>query len=689
MTLTKDLTAKLAVATVAVAMVFSAFVSSAKAQTTEELQQMINDLLAQVAQLQSQLGNNGGSGNSGSMMMTSSVCPYTWTRSLSQGSTGSDVMKLQKFLNSDPDTRVAVSGVGSMGMETDYYGPATAAAVSKFQVKYRSDILSPVNLVNPTGYFGPSTMAKANMLCSSANMNSGNDNNGGNGNNNGGSDNNNGGNGNNNGGSDNNAVTLSGEASLDTLKIDSADDDTIEEGANDATLAELEVEFKDGDAKVSRLDLQLLANGQTNTNTVKPWDAFDSVSVWVDGDKIKEVDANRKSDYLDEDAGTIRLTGLDIVAKEDKRVKIVVAADIQNNLDSAELTTWTASAESIRYFDADGVATTENAPTLELGDNVNFDLVVAGNDDEIIVKTSSSDPDAATLKVEDNKKSDWYDIFAFDLDTNDSENDVVLDNVLVTVEVSSSTFDTLVDDYELTIDGTKITDVTVTNGTTTTATLDFKVDGDVTIDKGDRVKAVLALRFNSLATGNEGVTVRGKVTSANANAIDATGADDLTTSQLSGAATGDYHTLRTKGIDGSLKSVSSNNISVDGSYNDKAEYTIKVDVKAFEQDVYISTNDATSTAWSLVDSAGNSVPAGTTRLVTFDSTADIDGNYFRVDEGTTETFTLKVTYVPGAATSARLQLNSLNFAETATAPTQTWNAEPATDYRTDIESISN
>lgn len=140
-----NVVAKLTVAFVTVAMLL-ALAPSAKAATAEEMQQMINDLLAQVAALQ---GGMGGS-TSGAAM-----CPYTWTRTLTSGATGMDVMKLQQFLNSDADTRVSASGVGSAGMETEYYGPATAAAVSKFQTKYRSDILSPAGLVNPTGTFGP------------------------------------------------------------------------------------------------------------------------------------------------------------------------------------------------------------------------------------------------------------------------------------------------------------------------------------------------------------------------------------------------------------------------------------------------------------------------------------------------------------------------------------------------------
>ena len=198
-TIAKDVAAKLAVAVVALAFVFTAFAPAAQAQSVEDLQAMINDLLAQVAALQ------GG----GDAMSSSDVCPFTWTRDLSSGSTGADVMSLQKFLNSDADTRVAATGAGSMGAETDYYGPATAAAVSKFQVKYRADVLSPAGLVNPTGYFGPSSRAKANGLCVAApagddDMMDDDDDD-----------------------SPSGPKTMSGEASLDNLEIDSAEDDEV------------------------------------------------------------------------------------------------------------------------------------------------------------------------------------------------------------------------------------------------------------------------------------------------------------------------------------------------------------------------------------------------------------------------------------------------------------------------------
>jgi hypothetical protein len=49
-----------------------------------------------------------------------------------------------------------------------------------------------------------------------------------------------------------------------------------------------------------------------------------------------------------------------------------------------------------------------------------------------------------------------------------------------------------------------------------------------------------------------------------------------------------------------------------------------------------------------------------------------------------------VTYVPGAAnTAARLQLETIEFAETGVDPDQTWTASPDTDYRTSVVTIVN
>lgn len=71
---------------------------------------------------------------------------YAFTRDLTVGSGGDDVKSLQQFLNSQ-GAPVSVSGPGSPGNETTYFGRATKAALIAWQT---------ANGVTPAvGYFGP------------------------------------------------------------------------------------------------------------------------------------------------------------------------------------------------------------------------------------------------------------------------------------------------------------------------------------------------------------------------------------------------------------------------------------------------------------------------------------------------------------------------------------------------------
>lgn len=79
--------------------------------------------------------------------------PFKFTRTLNSGSTGVDVKELQKYLNADPETAVALDTAGSKDQETMTFGPATFRAVQKWQRKYG---------IRDTGTFGPLSIARVN-----------------------------------------------------------------------------------------------------------------------------------------------------------------------------------------------------------------------------------------------------------------------------------------------------------------------------------------------------------------------------------------------------------------------------------------------------------------------------------------------------------------------------------------------
>ncbi len=87
-----------------------------------------------------------------------------FTRDLYLGIKGNDILALQKFLNASNFKLTETADPGSPGNETNYFGPLTKAAVTKFQEINWQEILAPLNLIKGTGYFGPMTRQFINSL---------------------------------------------------------------------------------------------------------------------------------------------------------------------------------------------------------------------------------------------------------------------------------------------------------------------------------------------------------------------------------------------------------------------------------------------------------------------------------------------------------------------------------------------
>lgn len=131
-------------------------IAQAQSRSIAELEAIIKALQAQLASLVQNQGNTSGGGTTGAGDTTCGV----FTTVLRVGSAGKEVVRLQAILNKEG------FAVTDEEAGRGYYGQNTADAVSRFQVKYRADILTPAGLSQGTGIVGFGTIKKLNQLYS-------------------------------------------------------------------------------------------------------------------------------------------------------------------------------------------------------------------------------------------------------------------------------------------------------------------------------------------------------------------------------------------------------------------------------------------------------------------------------------------------------------------------------------------
>lgn len=616
-----------------VAMSFATFTPAVKAQTATDLQAQITALLAQIAALQ------------GGSTATASV---TFTRDLTIGSSGADVTALQNWLISKGHTIAAGA--------TGYFGAQTQAALAAYQA---------ANGISPAaGYFGPVTRAKVNATAGTGGTGTGT--------------------------GTSTGDLKGGEASLEDLTIRDGEDDEVEEGGT-AQIAEIEFDVEDGDIRIDRVDLKLVQTGGATVSEDEPWEAFETISLLdEEGDELASEDVSDEDDWLDEDDGTFRFTGLDYVVREGETAVIIVEVEAADGvLNSADTDTWTLTVEdeAIRGVDSEGIQ-----QYLADTDSVAFDLVEEGSDDELTVRSSSEDPDSTTLQVEDDGTSDWYTVFTFELEADEDSNDVEVDSIQVDFDTGVDDTDDaedVINDVKLVIDGDEFDDYTMNDISTEIASTTFDIDGDLTVEAGDTVVVEVMVEFkDSTDFGGTG-TIQASVDGDN---IEAEGADDIT---VGGSATGENHSLVAAGIsvDNNDKAdFVDNSVEVDGNDNDYAEFEVVVDITAFEEDAFISSTSSAFT-YQIEGTNGSATTTATQSVsATVDSDADLDSNgFYRVDEGSTESFTFRVVFTPASTGSYdyRMQLLTIKFDDATSQSAMTWTASPASDYETGFAFIAN
>lgn len=651
MTIANTFAAKAGVAFVAIAMALMAIApAQAATMTAEGLQAQIDALMAQIATLTSTTA-------------PVSTSAYTFTRSLTIGSTGADVTALQTYL--------IAGGYAIPAGATGYFGAQTASAVAAWQT---------ANGVMPAaGYFGPVSQAKYMALMAAVVPTPSDDS----------SD---------DSSDDDSSTDLGdGEGTIDSVTETSGDESNLEEGMEGGVLG-FEVEI-DGDVEITRMDVFAeVANSATSSDNAD--DYFTTASLWLDGEKVGEVDVadfgdddytgNVSNSGSDDTEYRIRFSDLNLAFADGDQPEFQVAFEVEGSLDSDDLAAdWVVALDEIRYVDGEGFNDTD---TTVVEDSFGFDAEEMA---ELTITKNTNSADGTTLEVDTDDESDEQDIFTFDIEEENGV-DVTVEDLRVTIStglVTGTTDEALVVESAILYDGDEelASESVSTGGVVTFENLGLEIEADETAELS------LKLTFKGTDDYTEGTDVSVAFTSI-LDAEDANGNDegDMT---ISGTPSSESFTLRSEGLsldfDSSTFSETLNNEA--STTDDQGVFTYKFTVTAFGDDFFFNktasrgtTGTTTGAEYIITTDGGNSTVTTGSVTQSLTSTADTESGDYKVAEGETETFTLKVTFDPAGAGGAffGVQLGGVNYTATAGGTTfSAQNVSVVSDFQIEEDAI--
>jgi len=596
---------------------------------------------------------------------TTTVTVAPFTRDLTLGSTGTDVYALQSWL--------MANGYSIPAGPTTYFGAQTRAAVAAYQTAH--------GIQPNVGYFGPITRTSINAMLSTApavpgctpgaayssttgqpcsgtsvstvpgclpgyayspttgqSCTTGNN---------------------------NTSTALSGgEANLRNYDLRTGDD--LAEGDSDTEIASAQFDVNGGDINVQRVTVELTPTLSSNSASERPWNYFDQLSVYDGNTRIGSVDAGSRSDWDEQDddsdhSGSNDYYSIDIpvngIIREGDTAELSIRADAQNNIDSSDMDqTFNLDIpdNGIRAVDAAGI----QQYTGDTGDTVRVGFDEEANGD-LTVRASSDNPRAGVFVTKTNSTSDEQDVLAGEI-RNRGDADADVTDMKFTVDTNASAdLSDMIRRATLDIGGDTYRGDVNDNGT-----IDFD-DLDVNVDSDDTVDFTLSIQVSpmSLTGFDEGDTIRFTL---DGDDIEAEGDRSGDVTDVSGSVNGNTFTFSTTGIDVDGTNTSSSVTTLQTVSDSYGTYTVRFDVTAGDDDIYVPTGAGTSASNSngvlYTDDAANAFSGSAAAVLT--STADKSGTgnaYYVVRAGDTETFTLTVTLNPNTSGTYEVDMTDLYY----------------------------
>jgi len=612
------------VAVLAIAGMALAVAPGVDALTADELMVQIQALQTQLNTLMSQYQTLTGTTSTSAPAACSGV---TFTANLAEGSTGAAVQCLQALLNSDVATQVAVSGVGSSGAETTYFGSLTKAAAVKFQEKYAAEILTPLGLSAGTGFVGASTRAKLNSMVSTGVPAAP-------------------------GTTPTTPLSGTKEGTLTvTASATPPAGQTIYAGQEKVAIVGLNVKALGSDIRVDRLDINFTARPWLNVSTITIADGGTDIMAY-DVTSANTIEVTAGSSYL------VRLTGLNIVVPDGvtKVLTIKVNPKLVAGTTGSGALTYQILANAVRG--TDGVAIVQYAPSTALTART---FTVSSTTGALALSVNSGNPVARAVIGSATAATENVELLRFDL--KGTINDSIVSKVVGTLTDASTVLETLrLYDGDTLLAATSTSADTVFNfealnirvAKDTTKTLSVK--GDVRIlTEAIMNKAVSA----SIAIGN--------VTAADAGTF---GAITLSGSTATGKTVYAYTAAPSLSLV-SAEIATTREGRTDGSNTISAIGKIKFNVTASGGDIYIDTPTAGVVATSSNATAG----VVTTITSTGSSNAEVSTEWL-VRQGETKWFevTSLITNSSPTASFVSMNLNSFAWGTTTSATGVSWAA---------------